>query len=386
VGYVFPFFFSALLLTFFTFRSGKSSLLQGLVGEMRRTSGSVKFSSSSVAYSQQSAWITNSTLRDNVLFGQAFDSARYWDCCRAACLLDDFDQLPAGDLTEIGEKGIALSGGCVFLLYLVSLSLPSYRFHLHSQRQRVSIARVLYSDRSIVLLDDPLSAVDAHVGAHIFEHAIRGVLKHKTVVLATHALSYLSQASSIIVMENGKIVEQGDYTKLVAANSNFSRFMLEHGVTSAVDAKTEQEKAIAPKIRKEKKAGAGGEGAKGKPLMTKEEQASGSIGLRTWGAYSKAAKGWVTVPLVLLSLVAMGASQGASASLFLSFRPSSPFPLSPSSLHTVLSNFALIWWQQGTFGLKENGFIGLYSGLGIATAIFTFTMVRSLPPFLFYGC
>lgn len=124
VGYVFPFFFSAFLLTFLACRSGKSSLLQGLVGEMRRTSGFVKFSSSSVAYSQQSAWITNSTLRDNVLFGQAFDQMRYWDCCRAACLLDDFDQLPAGDLTEIGEKGIALSGGCVFLFYLVSLSLP----------------------------------------------------------------------------------------------------------------------------------------------------------------------------------------------------------------------------------------------------------------------
>ncbi|KDE07474.1 hypothetical protein MVLG_02338 [Microbotryum lychnidis-dioicae p1A1 Lamole] len=127
--------------------SGKSSLLQGLLGEMRKTRGQVAWGGS-VSYGAQTAWAQNQTLRENILFGRPFDETRYWGCVRAACLLADFDMLPSGDLTEIGEKGVSLSGG---------------------QRQRVSIARTLYFDADIVLLDDPLSAVDAQVGAWLFE-------------------------------------------------------------------------------------------------------------------------------------------------------------------------------------------------------------------------
>ncbi|GAA5898535.1 hypothetical protein JCM6882_007809 [Rhodosporidiobolus microsporus] len=301
--------------------SGKSSLLQGLVGEMRRTAGDVTFGSRSIGYATQSAWIYNSTVRENILFGQPFEEKRYWESVRAACLLADFDQLPAGDLTEIGERGIALSGG---------------------QRQRVSIARTLYFDSEIVLLDDVLSAVDAHVGAHIFDHAIQGMLGDRTRILVTHAVQYLPQADLVLVMENGRIVERGHYKELIAANGSFSRFAQEYGVTTAADAKKEVKGAENAEPGHEQKSGTAG-----KPLMQKEEQLSGSIGLKTWGAYCRAAKGWITLPLVLSTLVAMGAA-------------------------TVLSNFALVWWQNGQFGLTQEKFIGLYAGLGIGVAVFTF--------------
>ncbi|GAA5825076.1 hypothetical protein JCM11251_006090 [Rhodosporidiobolus azoricus] len=301
--------------------SGKSSLLQGLVGEMRRTAGSVTFGSRSIGYATQSAWIYNSTVRENILFGQPFEEKRYWSAVRAACLLADFDQLPSGDLTEIGERGIALSGG---------------------QRQRVSIARTLYFDSQIVLLDDVLSAVDAHVGAHIFEHAIKGALGDRTRIMVTHAVQYLPEADLVLVMENGRIVERGHYQELIAANGSFSRFAQEYGVTTAADAKKEVKGAENAEPGTERKGVPAS-----KPMMQKEEQASGTIGLKVWGAYARAANGWVTVPLVLGTLLAMGVA-------------------------TVLSNFALVWWQSGTFGLTQDGFIGLYAGLGVAVAIFTF--------------
>ncbi|GAA5874651.1 hypothetical protein JCM8547_003948 [Rhodosporidiobolus lusitaniae] len=304
--------------------SGKSSLLQGLIGEMRRTSGSVTFGSPSTGYCSQQAWIMNTTVRENILFGRPFDEQRYWECVGAACLLADFDQLPHGDLTEIGEKGIALSGG---------------------QRQRVSIARVLYTDADIVLMDDPLSAVDAHVAEHIFTKAIQGVLKEKTRILTTHAVHLLERADSVVVLENGRIVERGHFADLMASDATFSRFIREYGVSATNKTKSDAKPAAAAPGGEGKKNG----GTAGKPLMQTEEQAQGTIGMRTWGAYARAANGYLTVPLVLGSLVAMSAS-------------------------LVLSNFSLTWWQNGTFGLDENDFIGLYSGLGIATALFTFAM------------
>ncbi|BGP33345.1 hypothetical protein JCM10296v2_005143 [Rhodotorula toruloides] len=303
--------------------SGKSSLLQGCIGEMRRTSGAVIFGGS-IAYCAQSAWIMNTTLRANILFGRPFDEQRYWDCVRAACLLADLDQLPAGDQTEIGEKGITLSGG---------------------QRQRVAIARTLYYDADIVLLDDPLSAVDAHVGAHIFEHAIQGMLKDKTRVLVTHAVHLLPKADAIIVMENGRIAERGSFDELMAAGGPFSRFAQEYGVAAAAEASND--------VKPTTPGGAAQVAPKGKasnrPLMQKEEQASGSVGWSTWKAYFRAADGYYTVPLVLGSLVLMSAGQ-------------------------ILSQFALTWWQEGKFGLGQNQFIGLYAGLGISSAIFTFVL------------
>ncbi|KWU44771.1 ABC transporter [Rhodotorula sp. JG-1b] len=321
--------------------SGKSSLLQGCIGEMRRVKGEVVFGGR-IAYCAQSAWILNTTVRENIIFGREFDETRYWNCIRAACLLTDLDQLPAGDMTEIGEKGITLSGG---------------------QRQRVSIARTLYYDADVVLLDDPLSAVDAHVGNHIFQHAIQGMLKDKTVILVTHALQYLAHADNVIVMENGRIAEEGSFDALLNSNSAFSRFAHEYGVVNAVaqtdekaqqdevdevmDEETETEKSKTEEINPEMAAGK--TYGSSRPLVQKEEQATGSIKLSTWYTFAKAANGLFTVPAVLLSLTLMSASQ-------------------------ILSQFALTWWQNNNWGLGSNTYIGVYAALGISSALFTFLL------------
>uniref|UniRef100_A0A3Q2QHM4 Multidrug resistance-associated protein 1 n=1 Tax=Fundulus heteroclitus TaxID=8078 RepID=A0A3Q2QHM4_FUNHE len=184
--------------------SGKSSLLSALLGEMDKLEGVVAVKGS-VAYVPQQAWIQNSTLKENIVFGQGKREDWYNQVVEACALQPDLEILPAGDETEIGEKGVNLSGG---------------------QKQRLSLARAVYCDRAVYLLDDPLSAVDAHVGKHIFDHVIgpQGILKDKTRVLVTHGLSYLPQTDLILVMVEGEITEVGSYQQLMAKEGAFAEF------------------------------------------------------------------------------------------------------------------------------------------------------------------
>ncbi|XP_068605615.1 multidrug resistance-associated protein 1 [Brachionichthys hirsutus] len=185
--------------------SGKSSLLSALLGEMEKIQGTVVVKGL-VAYVPQQAWIQNSTLKDNIMFGQERRERWYERVVEACALQPDVEILPAGDATEIGEKGVNLSGG---------------------QKQRVSLARAVYCDRQVYLLDDPLSAVDANVGKHIFDQVIgpQGLLKGKTRVLVTHGLSYLPQADLILVMVEGEITEIGSYQQLLATDGAFADFL-----------------------------------------------------------------------------------------------------------------------------------------------------------------
>ncbi|XP_072401346.1 multidrug resistance-associated protein 1 isoform X12 [Diabrotica undecimpunctata] len=191
-----------------TVGSGKSSLISAFLGEMDKLSGRVN-SYGKVAYVSQQAWIQNATLRDNILFGKPYDKTLYDAVVEACALNPDLDMLPAGDQTEIGEKGINLSGG---------------------QKQRVSVARAVYSNADIYFLDDPLSAVDSHVGKHIFEKVIgpHGLLKGKTKVLVTHGITYLPQTEKIIVLKDGKISETGTYQQLLDRKGAFAEFLLQH--------------------------------------------------------------------------------------------------------------------------------------------------------------
>ncbi|KAG8183008.1 hypothetical protein JTE90_017096 [Oedothorax gibbosus] len=171
--------------------SGKSSLLSAILGELHTLSGTVNWNSSPlVAYVPQKPWLMNATLRDNILFGQPYDGRRYHQVTQACALQPDIDLLPARDMTEIGERGLNLSGG---------------------QKQRIALARAFYSPAKLVILDDPLSALDAHVGAYVFEHGIKTLLlrRQRTVILVTHKLEFLSSATKVIVMESGTIKKEG---------------------------------------------------------------------------------------------------------------------------------------------------------------------------------
>ncbi|XP_056662176.1 multidrug resistance-associated protein 1 isoform X2 [Monodelphis domestica] len=184
---------------------GKSSLLSALLAEMDKIEGHVSIKGS-VAYVPQQAWIQNASLRENVLFGRQPQERFYKTVIESCALLPDLEILPSGDRTEIGEKGVNLSGG---------------------QKQRVSLARAVYCDSDVYLFDDPLSAVDAHVGKHIFEKVIgpQGILKNKTRILVTHSISYLSQVDVIIVMSDGKISEMGSHQELLDRDGAFAEFL-----------------------------------------------------------------------------------------------------------------------------------------------------------------
>uniref|UniRef100_A0A4W5KV59 ABC-type glutathione-S-conjugate transporter n=1 Tax=Hucho hucho TaxID=62062 RepID=A0A4W5KV59_9TELE len=185
--------------------SGKSSLLSAMLGETEKRNGSVSIKGS-VAYVPQQAWIQNATVQDNVMFGREKQKTWYQRVLDACALLPDLEILPAGDSTEIGEKGLNLSGG---------------------QKQRVSLARAVYRKADVYLLDDPLSAVDAHVGQHIFDKVIgpKGVLRDKTRVLVTHGMSFLPQADLILVLVDGEITESGSYQELLSRHGAFADFI-----------------------------------------------------------------------------------------------------------------------------------------------------------------
>lgn len=176
--------------------SGKSSLLQSILGDLYKVQGRAEVRGT-VAYASQQTWILNATVKENIVFGYRYDSEFYERTIKACALLDDFAQLPDGDETVVGERGISLSGG---------------------QKARVSLARAVYARADIYLLDDVLSAVDSHVGKHIMENVLgpRGLLNTKTRVLATNAIAVLQQASYITMLKEGEVVEKGTYRELSA--------------------------------------------------------------------------------------------------------------------------------------------------------------------------
>ena len=179
--------------------SGKSSLLNAMLGEMQQISGYVSRMSHNVAIVPQSCWILSATVRDNIVFGRTFNQSLYKTVLMAAGLEHDMAMFPGGDQCEIGEKGATLSGG---------------------QKQRIAIARALYADADVVFLDDCLSALDAVVGGHVFNEAIMKLLISctKTVVLVTHHVHLLPKADHLIVMKDQKVIYEGDPGGSLMAN------------------------------------------------------------------------------------------------------------------------------------------------------------------------
>ncbi|XP_025776284.1 multidrug resistance-associated protein 9 [Puma concolor] len=183
--------------------SGKSSLIAALLGQMQLQQGIVALNGT-VAYVSQQAWIFHGNVRENILFGEKYDHQRYQHTVRVCALQKDLSNLPYGDLTEIGERGLNLSGG---------------------QRQRISLARAVYSNHEIYLLDDPLSAVDAHVGKYVFEECIKKTLSGKTIVLVTHQLQFLESCDEVILLEDGEICEKGTHKELMEERGCYAKLI-----------------------------------------------------------------------------------------------------------------------------------------------------------------
>jgi ATP-binding cassette subfamily C (CFTR/MRP) protein 1 len=170
--------------------SGKSALISAIMGEMKLTKGQFGCKGSIAYASGMEPWILNATLRDNVVFQKPYEADKFAEVVRVCALENDLALLPNRELTEIGEKGINLSGG---------------------QKARVALARAVYADADIYLLDDPLSSVDAHVGAHIFSQCIRTALKGKTIILSTHTTQFISQFDRIFQLQDGAIIKSGRF-------------------------------------------------------------------------------------------------------------------------------------------------------------------------------
>ncbi|CAD6227313.1 GSCOCT00011969001.2-RA-CDS [Cotesia congregata] len=201
--------------------SGKSSLLNLFLQELPVGAGTVElfqfsdkesagaksksgFSQDNpgmrISYASQDSWLFTGSVRENILFGQEYDKARYQEVAKVCSLLQDFKQLPEGDLTIVGERGASLSGG---------------------QRARINLARAIYRPADLYLLDDPLSAVDARVSRRLFQDCILGYLKGKTRILVTHQLNYLMQADTIVEIDRGTIKHHGTFEALAESDSEF---------------------------------------------------------------------------------------------------------------------------------------------------------------------
>ena len=172
--------------------SGKSTLLSAIAGEVPVAAGTISWPTSLV-YVPQTPWVFSGTIRENILFGQPYNQDKYSTILEACSLTEDVKRFPNADLAVVGERGAVLSGG---------------------QRARVSLARAVYMDSDLYLLDDPLSAVDIKVSQHIFEKCIKGLLSKKTRVLTSHQEQHMKQADKIIVLNKGRVLANGGFSEL----------------------------------------------------------------------------------------------------------------------------------------------------------------------------
>ncbi|KAF8929221.1 Multidrug resistance-associated protein 1, partial [Haplosporangium bisporale] len=288
---------------------GKSSLLSALMGDMYKVDGVVKVFGG-IAYVPQQAWIINATLKDNILFGQPFDQEKYDRIVFASGLVPDFVMLPAGDQTEIGERGINLSGG---------------------QKQRVSLARAAYQDADVYLLDDPLSAVDAHVDQHLWNHLIgpKGLLKTKTRLLVTHGVHHLEHVDQIVVFKDGSVSETGQYQELMEAGGSFYQLIKEYSVNVSTRQADQEEEFITDvdpgsgssssgasiilegnEDKKIEKEGKGSSGAG--ELVAVEKMQNGRVSWSVVQTYSRAACYFNAVNCLLLFILGQAAHIGTN--------------------------------------------------------------------------
>ncbi|XP_074945344.1 ATP-binding cassette sub-family C member 10 isoform X3 [Phalacrocorax aristotelis] len=279
--------------------SGKSSLLAAITGELInspllpfthfwracRQGGQVYVCDLEQGFglATQEPWIQFTTVRENILFGREYDARLYEEVVEACALSEDLNILPAGDQTEVGENGVTLSGG---------------------QKARIALARAVYQDKELYLLDDPLAAVDADVANHLMRKCILGVLKHKTRILCTHRTEFLEKADALLLVDNGRIVKTGtpaDILPLVEAFPKFKNMDKsqkhkapdEQGQEEAIETEAEESTQTNHLIHKE------------------EEKKEGAVAFQVYKAYWLAVGSCLALS-ILFSLLLMQASRNIS--------------------------------------------------------------------------
>ncbi|KAK7425994.1 hypothetical protein QQZ08_007576 [Neonectria magnoliae] len=340
--------------------SGKSSVLGALLGDMQliqarslRLNLETSLSSSQLALAPQTAWLLSETVRENIVFGRPLDLGWYDEVLTRCCLHQDLERLPDGDMTVVGEMGVSLSGG---------------------QKQRISLARAIYGKSPLLLLDDCFSALDARVGARVFDMVVNQTRRAKeaTTILVTHSMVFATQADHIVYMENGRIVEQGSYELLSSRDGPFFRFA---GSSLATDSESESDgdsrrpqveaRDQEPKLNEAQKQDVIAEKPRGKQergneIMQAEERLVGSVSGKTYIRYVKMGNAWLTVPLFTTSIFIY---QGTS----------------------VVSPLWLSWWQDLRYAsISEDAYMGGYAAFGIGQSLGLFCMSATFALFYFW--
>lgn len=340
--------------------SGKSSVFRALLGDMQLIQArSCRFnlekspSSSQLALVPQTAWLLSETVRENIVFGRPLDLEWYDKVLAQCCLHQDLEMLPEGDMTVVGEMGVSLSGG---------------------QKQRISIARAIYGRSPLIFLDDCFSALDAHVGACVFDMVVNLARKDKevTIVLVTHSMAFARQADHIFYMEKGCIVEQGSYDFLSTRSGPFSRFVGSslaqdsHSESSRHDDDSEQPQYQESKVKEapEKEVVSQKLKAKqedrGNEIMQTEERLVGSVSGKTYLRYMQMGNAWLTVPFLVISIIIY---QGTS----------------------IVSPLWLSWWQGNRYkSISEGAYMGGYAAFGIGQSLGLFCMSATFAFFCFW--
>ncbi|CAG2163513.1 unnamed protein product [Oppiella nova] len=273
--------------------SGKSSFLMSLMNEIEVTSGSVEVNGS-IAYASQESWSFNSSILQNIMFGKPYDSKKWREVISVCAMNRDLKLFPFGEKTLVGERGVSLSGG---------------------QKARITLARALYNDADIYLLDDPLSAVDSEVAKHIFEKCITDYLKSKTVVLVTHQIQFIKKATKILVLKDGRPLAFGSYDELNNSGIDFMSLISEEKTEN--EKKKEESKSeellIAEQIIARKRTistlstKSDVDVEVSAPKLEDETKASGSIDAKVYADYIRAGAGPVLLTMAILStLISQG--------------------------------------------------------------------------------
>ncbi|XP_044268715.1 probable multidrug resistance-associated protein lethal(2)03659 [Tribolium madens] len=267
--------------------SGKTTLLHVILKELLLSQGNLDVGGT-ISYASQEPWLFGGSIKQNILFGQKMDIKRYKEVVRVCALERDFSLFPYGDRTIVGERGAMLSGG---------------------QKARINLARAIYKEADIYLLDDPLSAVDTHVGKQLFEDCIAGYLNNKCVILVTHQLQYLRTVNKIYLLDNGKVIISGTYSELKKSDEEFLKLLEDE-----TEEEIEDERRVSVKKAKSLKSLETLE----MPAELKEQRGSGNISGKIYKSYMKAGGSFISSSLCVFLFVL--AQLGASGTdYFLSF-------------------------------------------------------------------